>query len=184
MNKWDANFMQKRRHLHWRAEKIVEAIDSVLHPKSVLDVGCATGDLIAAFLRKRIPAHGVDISPAAIEFADPEISSEIFIVDMTQDQTKSRFLFQQDLVMAVEFFSVIEPRLHDMALNNMLVVCQRWLLICCGEEKRFGLKEKVLDRGLKLKEDAVYRIRTLIEPYKKKLAFKAFYNGLMVFERR
>jgi len=184
MDKWGDNFMSKRRHLHWRASLIVSSIDSALHPKSVLDIGCATGDLIEQFLNRQIPAFGVDISPSARKFADPRIAPHIIITDFLGHYPEPIGTNIFDLVMAVEFFSVIDPWLHDRAIDNMLAVCQRWLLVCCGEDKRHGLKENILDRGLLLKEDAIDRIRSDIEPFRKKLAIKAFYNGLMVFERR
>jgi SAM-dependent methyltransferase len=187
MMAWDANFMSKRRNLHWRADLICGAIDEVLHPKTVLDVGCATGDLIGGFMKRNILTYGIDISPEARRFADIPVMHRIRITDFTQPHPLWQLPLLHhnkfDLVMAVEFFSVIDPIYHSTVVLNMVESGNRWL-VCCGEEKRFGLEKRFERMGITLRVDKVGEIRSRIEQYRKKLAIKAFYNGLMYFERQ
>jgi len=183
-DKWDENFMQKRVNLVWRAERMVSAIGITLSPTSVLDVGCSVGEFVQEFRDRNIPAWGIDISHWATKYCTMATRPYIHIIDFLKMNPRrlpgpARF----NLVMAIEFFSIIDPADHDKAVENMLYIGSKHFLVCCGEDKRFGLKEKFLDRGLIYNAEAVDEIRFILSPFREKLAFKAFYNGLMIFRK-
>lgn len=64
-----------------RAEFIKEKFD----PKTVLDVGCAYGELVKGLINLGIDAYGIDGSEYAINNADPSIHSKLFKVNLNSD---------------------------------------------------------------------------------------------------
>ncbi len=65
-----------------RAEFIVEKF----HPTTVLDVGCAYGELVKGLTDMGIEAYGIDGSEYAINNSDPSIRSKLFKVNLNFDK--------------------------------------------------------------------------------------------------
>jgi len=65
-----------------RAEFIVEKF----HPTTVLDVGCAYGELVKWLTDIWIEAYGIDGSEYAINNSDPSIKSKLFKVNLNSDK--------------------------------------------------------------------------------------------------
>lgn len=65
-----------------RAEFIVEKF----HPTTVLDVGCAYGELVKWLTDIGIEAYGIDGSEYAINNSDPSIKSKLFKVNLNSDK--------------------------------------------------------------------------------------------------
>jgi 2-polyprenyl-3-methyl-5-hydroxy-6-metoxy-1,4-benzoquinol methylase len=65
-----------------RAEFIIEKF----HPKTVLDVGCAYGELVKGLVDMGVDAYGVDGSEYAINNSDPLIRSKLFKVNLNSDK--------------------------------------------------------------------------------------------------
>lgn len=64
-----------------RAEFIMEKFS----PKTVLDVGCAYGELVKAFVDRNVDAYGIDGSEYAISKSDPSIRDRLFKVNFNSD---------------------------------------------------------------------------------------------------
>jgi len=64
-----------------RAEFIIEKFN----PKTVLDVGCAYGELVKAFVDRNVDAYGIDGSEYAISKSDPSIRDRLFKVNFNSD---------------------------------------------------------------------------------------------------
>ena len=65
-----------------RAEFIIEKF----HPKTVLDVGCAYGELVKGLIDFNVEAYGIDGSEYAINNSDPSIRSKLFKVNLNSDR--------------------------------------------------------------------------------------------------
>ncbi len=76
-------FLTRSRLPMWirRGEFIIEKF----HPKTVLDVGCAYGELVKALNDMNVEAYGIDGSDYAINNSDPSIKSKLFKINLNSD---------------------------------------------------------------------------------------------------
>ena len=88
-----------------RAEFIIEKF----HPKTVLDVGCAYGELVKGLDDMGVEAYGVDGSEYAINNSDPSIRSKLFKVNLNSDP----FPFKDKTFDVVGSFYSVE-HIHDI----------------------------------------------------------------------
>ncbi|MDC1103623.1 class I SAM-dependent methyltransferase, partial [Nitrosopumilus sp.] len=65
-----------------RAEFIIEKFE----PTTVLDIGCAYGELVKGLRDMGVDAYGVDGSDYAINNSDPLIKSKLFKVNLNSDK--------------------------------------------------------------------------------------------------
>jgi len=88
-----------------RGEFIIEKF----HPKSVLDVGCAYGELVKGLNDMGVDAYGIDGSEYAINNSDPSIRSKLFKVNLNSD----KFPFDDKTFDVVGSFYSVE-HIHDI----------------------------------------------------------------------
>jgi len=88
-----------------RAEFIIEKF----HPKIVLDVGCAYGELVKGLDDMGVEAYGIDGSEYAINNSDPSIRSKLFKVNLNSD----RFPFEDKTFDVIGSFYSVE-HIHDI----------------------------------------------------------------------
>ena len=86
-----------------------EFINEKFHPKTVLDVGCAYGELVKGLVDMGVSAYGVDGSDYAIKNCDPSISSKLFKVNLNSD----KFPFDDKTFDVVGSFYSVE-HIHDI----------------------------------------------------------------------
>jgi SAM-dependent methyltransferase len=65
-----------------RSEFIIEKF----HPKTVLDVGCAFGELVESLVNQKVDAYGVDGSEHAVSKCSMSIKNRIFKVNLNCDK--------------------------------------------------------------------------------------------------
>ena len=65
--------------------ELASRLVALLHPHTVLDIGCNDGSLVKAFLSQHCTVYGCDISEEALAKAPPEISSLLSLLDVTRD---------------------------------------------------------------------------------------------------
>src|SRR3989475_6702616 len=111
-------------HRHIR-EDIVRRVGA-LDVKSVLDVGCGSGENLAALATLgRYDLSGVDISPEGIELARERVPSArmLSVLNVQEQALPERF----DLVMSIQ---VVEHIVDDMAaLRNMAAMAKKYVFI-------------------------------------------------------
>jgi SAM-dependent methyltransferase len=56
---YNGRFFCRRNKLHWRAVPICDALQRIWKMTSVVDVGCATGDIIQEFEKRGIFGLGI-----------------------------------------------------------------------------------------------------------------------------
>ena len=86
-----------------------EFIHEKFHPKTVLDVGCAYGELVKGLVDMGVEAYGVDGSEYAINNSDSSIRSKLFKVNLNSD----KFPFDDKTFDVVGSFYSVE-HIHDI----------------------------------------------------------------------
>jgi SAM-dependent methyltransferase len=97
-----------------------------LEVRSVLDVGCGSGETLAALLRAmpHLALSGVDVSPQALSLAAHRVpGARLHELDAQREKLEEHF----DLVLSMQ---VIEHLRDDVAaLRNMAAMADRWVLV-------------------------------------------------------
>jgi len=96
--------------------KYSRGLMALYHPRRVLDVGCAKGFMVGAFIDMGSEAFGCDVSDFAISSAAPALRQRLFRVDVE----KERLPFPDgdfDLVTSIQVLEHIQN--HDGTLKEM-----------------------------------------------------------------
>lgn len=184
MTAFDDKYMTHRRHIAWRGLIIADAIQGALgwgvtrNVKTVLDLGCATGDIVAGFKGHGVHAIGVDNSPAAGGLLDPYnfIRADIRTPPGGWSWTPDYLPGDQlgaDLVICLEVLSVVGIADHGPIVRNVARLGRQALLVNHldpVDAERLVRYDWVPDA------DATRRLRHLLEPWATKQAMKALYR--------
>lgn len=184
---YKAGFFRHRFKMNWRAPVMVAAIRKHLKPKNVLDVGCATGDLVNEFWNWDIPAVGFEGSEAARPYFE---SRHIHVVDITVAQ-KGWGCF--DLLLCLEVFEHIPEEFTDIMLDNLCSLSGRHL-VSAAPPGQGGLhhvncqpigywNEKYRARGFYPNPETVAAIRQELDPWKHKKGILAWHQNLAYYEK-
>lgn len=180
-------FFKKRDSLSWRAPIICGPVIDILRPGSVIDVGCAIGDLVAEFLHSDLDAYGLEGTEHVIPWL--KIPRErLFIEDL---RTEFRLWRKFDLAMCFEVLEHIEPEYADMLLANLTGMSDRLLISAAppGQGGHYHVNcrpmtywdEKFSDLGYRPDAGVVMGIKERIAPWKHKPGVKAIYQNLAYF---
>lgn len=70
-----------------RLMRVANFLNNIYHPKSILDVGCAKGFLVKAFLELGIKdVRGIDVSKYAIGQVSAEVRKKLQVVDVEKER--------------------------------------------------------------------------------------------------
>lgn len=113
---YDANYF---RHINQeegpQAERLAELLQSMYKPKSVADIGCATGLYLAPFHKKGIDVVGIDYAPDVIDKSVLQIpKSKVKVADITKKPPKMK---KSDLAICLEVFEHIPATGADTAIK-------------------------------------------------------------------
>ena len=208
------NFFRKRGSLHWRAPIFCGAVEDVFHPISVLDVGCATGDLVKQFRDMKIISDGVEGSSHAVKYA---VISDMHVLDLREDQTIQKdevenFVYWEDsqpkydgiqvrlndthydLVCCLEVAEHIEPEYTNMFLKNITHWSNQILMSIAppGQKGTYHVNLQEMEYWDELMFDLDYvrhqvyahQIKNKIYDYRNRQGISAFYNNLVYYQKR
>ncbi|MDE5600219.1 MAG: class I SAM-dependent methyltransferase, partial [Oscillospiraceae bacterium] len=98
--------------------KIAKKIVDDLNPKTVLDVGCATGHLVSALRNLGVDAYGIDVSEYAISNVDDDIKPYCYVSSIAEDIPKE-LLKKYDLVFCNQVLEYIYDEDLKKAVGNI-----------------------------------------------------------------
>lgn len=182
-------FFSKRYKLHWRAPHVCKAINDVLKPDTVADVGCATGDLVEEWRNGfGVPSLGIEGDPSCLEHV---VTNQVEIHDLRKPFHKEIGFY--DLCTCFEVAEHIEPEYANIFIDNLIVLSNTILVsiappgqgghyhVNCQPQEywdlKFLLKDFIPD------DDSTLAIKQGMEPWKKKDGIRAFYNNLRLYRR-
>jgi SAM-dependent methyltransferase len=177
---FNEEYMRKREHLTWRAPYVVNAIDKVLRPKSVVDVGCSIGEFVQHFTALGVPAVGIDNSQAACAAFKGNIDN-FWLMDIANQEQS--FTEKFDLAMCFEVGGILTPMGQAILLINLIKLSDQ-ILFGIEEPRHEEWKLRFKKVGFEPNPDVVKSIRSGLEPLKQKMAMKAIYYGMMFFQRK
>jgi hypothetical protein len=169
-DRWNDNFMRKRRFLAWRGPIIAQAIYDEFKPKSFIDVGCSIGDIAKGMLDLDVDSYGLEFTQEGKEYYKLPEDRYIY-TDITRPHLRLSMKF--DLLLCLEVFSIIDFRHHDSMKLNLVNLSDKILVNHIDEIPGYIEKPEVAKR-----------ICSKLEPLKRKPAIKAFYYSIKYFERK
>jgi len=187
------HFFKIHTRLAWRAEHVCRAIMEEFNPTTLMDVGCAVGDLVDHFRKKwEIVAWGLEGSKHASQFA---MTRFIVYMDLRSPiDVQNMFPGRFDLCTCFEVLEHIEEEYSDILLDNLIAFSDKLLLSAAppGQGGHYHVNcqpaeywiEKFHYKSYEFNSNPVDRIRRAWEPWKKKPGIKAFYDNLLYFQKR
>lgn len=173
-------------HKKWTSDFANLIIES-FNPKSIVDFGCGTGDLLFPFEKKGISILGIDGSKAVLNYL--EIPKKKF---MLRDLRKKITLKNNyELCFCFEIAEHMEERYSDVLINNLISSGADTILFTAAQPGQGGLGhvnekesdwwiERFQERGIKYDESMTKNLvgkMKLIDGIK-----EWYYKNLMVFK--
>lgn len=146
--------MQRLGPVHRRQTEALLKLIAKLNVQTVLDVGCGSGDNLAALAQSmpQLELSGADVSPEALALAAQRVQrASLRELDVQREHLSQTF----DLVMAIQ---VVEHLADDTsALCNMALMAESWVLVTTmrghmrQSEKSIGHLRNYSDQDLREK---------------------------------
>lgn len=181
---YKGGFFKNRHKLSWRVDPVCEAIEKAFKFKSIVDVGCAIGDIVKGFQDRGYVAYGIEGSEAANPFL---VTNNIKFHDLRLPLLKDEFrLF--DMVLCLEVAEHIEPEYAAQFVKTLTGLGSQILVSIAppgqGGHHHVNCREigywDILFDGYGFKRYD-HKTRSVIEawkPYKDKPGIKAYYHNL------
>lgn len=125
---YSERFFRSRYKLNWRGGIFCKPIKEILKPKTLIDVGCATGDFVRWFMDHGVDAYGLEGSTAAKGHMVIPPEKTIF-QDLRIPFNPPR---KYDLCMSVEVAEHIEPEFAEIYVKNLTALSNLLLLTIAG----------------------------------------------------
>lgn len=192
-------FFSRRHKFNWRAPIVVSALREVfqLPQKSkVIDLGCATGDLVAEWRKQKFKAYGIEGSRSA----EPYLESRfVYFFDLTSNirddiekySAGDHMLNSFSLVTCFEVFEHIPPKHADQLVDNVCWFSDLAVVSAAGpgqgghhhvncRPKEYWI-EKFFKRGYCYDYTRECQLRFLLSQWRRKAGIQAYYHNMMVF---
>lgn len=188
-------FFKNRHKLSWRAPIVCTSIADIMmmdKGDSVIDVGCAIGDLVEEFKNMGYDSIGIEGSKSVRPFIITDFM-KIKIMDLRLDLDYSQLNIPYNMLTCFEVIEHIEPEYEAQLLLNLCTLSNH-LVISAAPPGQRGLGHvncqppsywiKKFDMyNFKNKPHLENRFKAEWHPWRKKPGIKAFYDNILVFER-
>lgn len=186
---YKGRYFARRNSLEWRAVPVCDAIIDNLNPKSVVDVGCAVGDLIKEFDKRQIVCYGIEGHENVVPYLMVD-EEKVFIKDLRFPLNLS---LQCDLAICLEVAEHIDKECADQFVDNLIGLSRKVLLSAAppgqGGHGHVNCqfpdywKYKFVNKRYVFEEHITLSIMEALAPWKDKKGIKAYYDNLMYFRR-
>ena len=188
---YNKRFFCRRHKLHWRAVPICDAIESIWNFNSVVDVGCATGDIVREFELRGFDSWGVEGSSDAVEYI---VCENFKIADLRDPEDIFEEHPRFDLCLCLEVAEHIEPEYADIFVQH-LVGLSDIIVLSAAPPGQGGTghvncqppqywKNKFRAYGYNDNLIATDLLKHKLSNWKHKPGIKAYYYNLIVFDKR
>ena len=192
---YNGTFFKTRKSLAWRAPIVCNAIAAVIYPETIIDIGCAVGDLIVGFTKIGVDAWGLEGAGMAFQYL--MCPKERVVQHDLRDRCLSlpiEFPKKFDAVVCFEVAEHIEPEYADTFVWNLQSLARKWIIMSAAPPGQGGdyhvncqkseyWDEKIRQYGFKMDWASWDMIRKLWIPFRDKKGIKAYYNNLLIFQR-
>ena len=186
---YKGRFFARRNKLNWRVDFVCPAVNNALHPKSLIDVGCAIGEFVAGFVKLGIDAYGLEGTENVLDYL--EIPRErLYIFDLRNPFNSQRHF---DLALCLEVAEHIEPEYADVFLDNLCLLSDKILMSFAppGQEGHYHVNcqeaeywiDKMAKRHYLMVQPVVDLVREGLEPVKRKREIRSYYQHLLFFQK-
>jgi len=185
---YSGRFFRPRHKFAWRAPHICKAIVDTINPTSVIDVGCAIGDIVKGFLDLGIEAYGIEGSKECIPYM--QVSEEHYAVEDLRKPIHINKRF--DLVTCFEVAEHVEEEFSDILVDNLCNFSDKILMTFAEPGNQghshvncqflgYWWDKFVVKRNYKLSLGIPFKIRDILKPFREKDGIKAFFNHNFVY---
>ena len=172
---------------------MARAVDEIFRPVNVIDVGCATGDIIKALRDRGINAYGLEGSDQVLEYleVDPEfVTIQDLRFPLEYEYTGGTF----DFVSCLEVAEHIEPKFASQFLDNLVGFAPEWILLTAappGQDGHYHVNCRppgfwighFMSRNYYLDGVKTSLFKSYLIDYKHKKGIKAYYENVMAFKK-
>ena len=181
-------FFSRRYKLHWRAPYICDTLQRLWSFTSIVDVGCATGDIVREMQERGLDSWGVEGSSAVCDFA---VCRNLVIYDLRVPGTILPMKF--DICLCLEVAEHIEEEYTDTFVDHLVNLSDIVVLsaappgqgghghVNCKPYEYW--KDKFRLRFYDHNSTAVDLFKHFLTPWKKKPGIKAFHQNVLIFEK-
>ena len=192
---YSGRFFRTRHKLSWRAPHMCGVINDIFHLKSVIDVGCAIGDLVEGFKDLGIESWGIEGSKEVISYLIEEVKNKVIIRDLREPLRLRVYMRREfDLAVCFEVAEHIEEKFADQFMDNITGLSDKILMSFAepGQEGHSHVNcqpfsywdNKFFRKGYYYKSKMVEAVQKGLEPWRKKDGIKAlFKHQLAYFEK-
>lgn len=195
-NIYKKRFFARRNSMNWRAPIMAKAIIDMFNPSSIIDVGCATGDILRAIeeMDGNVVIRGIEGSDQAIEYFEVNFD-RIFVLDLRFSISLHDvgLIVPADLCMSLEVAEHIEPEYAEQYVNNLCNFSDRILLTAAppgqGGHHHVNCQfpsywERLFNSfGFIWDIDTTLEFKRQLKPWAHKKGIKAYYDNALYFYR-
>lgn len=195
---YSGRFFRNRHKLHWRAEHFCKALVLTLQPKRIIDLGCATNDIVEYFNNHYGIGFGIEGSKEVLHYINEKSLIKIEDLRIPVKQWSKGFLYHilkksYDLCLCLEVLEHIEPEYADNIVDTICHFSDQALVSAApvGQKGHYHVNcqpyeywiEKFALRGYFYNRAVVDSIKKELEPWRKKDGIKAYWKNMLFFRK-